>query len=150
MYRVQCTPSFPFQRIPLTSVADPYADPTYHFDADPDLDPDFYLMRMRIRMRIRILASNKRLKPWKKCSNRLLIHTFLACHLQIDADPDPTYHFDADPDPDFYFMGMRIRIWIRVLKTMDPDPQHCPPYFPPPNVGKLINHSPILIVLVSS
>jgi hypothetical protein len=21
----------------------------------------------------------------------------LACHLQIDADPDPAYHFDADP-----------------------------------------------------
>jgi hypothetical protein len=28
----------------------------------------------------------------------------MACHLQIDADPDsvldPAYHFDADPDPD--------------------------------------------------
>jgi hypothetical protein len=24
----------------------------------------------------------------------------LACHLQIDADPDPTYHFDADGDAD--------------------------------------------------
>ncbi len=31
----------------------------------------------------------------------------LACHLQIDADPDPgsdpAYHFDADPDPDFLY-----------------------------------------------
>jgi hypothetical protein len=31
----------------------------------------------------------------------------LACHLQIDADPepfpDPAYHFDADPDPYFLF-----------------------------------------------
>ncbi len=28
-----------------------------------------------------------------------------ACHLQIDADPDPdpAYHFDADPDPTFQF-----------------------------------------------
>ncbi len=24
----------------------------------------------------------------------------MACHLQIDADPDPAYHFDADTDPD--------------------------------------------------
>jgi hypothetical protein len=46
----------------------------------------------------------------------------LACHLQIDADPDPVldsaYNCDADPDadpnpdadPDFYLMRMRIRI----------------------------------------
>jgi hypothetical protein len=27
-------------------------------------------------------------------------HCILACHLQIDADPDPAYHFDADADPD--------------------------------------------------
>jgi hypothetical protein len=28
----------------------------------------------------------------------------LACHLQIDADldPSPAYHFDAYPDPDFF------------------------------------------------
>jgi hypothetical protein len=24
----------------------------------------------------------------------------LACHLQIDADPDQAHHFDADPDAD--------------------------------------------------
>ncbi len=36
----------------------------------------------------------------KKCSKRLIFHTFLACHLQIYADPDPAYHFDADADPD--------------------------------------------------
>jgi hypothetical protein len=29
----------------------------------------------------------------------------MACHLQIDADPDPAYHFDSDP-----FNLMRIRI----------------------------------------
>ncbi len=33
----------------------------------------------------------------------------LACHLQIDAVPDPSYDFDldpdADPDPDFYLMA---------------------------------------------
>ncbi len=33
----------------------------------------------------------------------------LACHLQFDADPDPTNHFDVDPDPNFQF---------------DADPQH--------------------------
>ena len=55
----------------------------------------------------------------KKCSNRLIFHTFLACHLKLDADLDPAYyfdrdpdyHFDADPDPTFQF-------------DEDPDPQH--------------------------
>jgi hypothetical protein len=32
----------------------------------------------------------------------------LACHLQIDADPDPAYHFDVDPD--FYLIRMRIQV----------------------------------------
>jgi hypothetical protein len=27
----------------------------------------------------------------------------LACHLQIDADQDPSYPFDADPYPAYYF-----------------------------------------------
>jgi hypothetical protein len=27
----------------------------------------------------------------------------LACHLQIDLDPDPAYHFDADPDSAYHF-----------------------------------------------
>jgi hypothetical protein len=46
----------------------------------------------------------------------------MACHLQIDADPDSAYHFDADPDPAYHldaipvpdttvpFNLMRIRI----------------------------------------
>jgi hypothetical protein len=59
------------------SVVDPH-----HIDADPD--SDFYLMRMRIllltlmliRILIQILASKKRLEPLKKCSNRLIVHTF--------------------------------------------------------------------------
>ncbi len=34
----------------------------------------------------------------------------LACHLQIDADPDPAYHFDADP-------SFQVKA--------DPDPQQC-------------------------
>jgi hypothetical protein len=29
---------------------DTVLDPAYHFDADQDADPDFYLMRMRIRI----------------------------------------------------------------------------------------------------
>jgi hypothetical protein len=37
--------------------ADPVPGPAYHFDADPDANPDFYLMSMRIQvnkmMRIR-------------------------------------------------------------------------------------------------
>jgi hypothetical protein len=49
----------------------------------------------------------------------------MACHPQIDADPDPVldpaYHFDVDPD--FYFMRIRMRIevtkmmWIRIHIT---------------------------------
>jgi hypothetical protein len=55
----------------------------------------------------------------------------LACHLQINADPDPVpdpaYHLDADPDFDL----MRIQI-TKIMRThadpdqdADPDPQHC-------------------------
>jgi hypothetical protein len=58
-------------------------------------------------MRIRILASKNLEKVLKQASNPYL----LACHLQIDADPDPAYHVDADPDPTF---------------QLDADPQHCP------------------------
>jgi hypothetical protein len=36
----------------------------------------------------------------------------LACHLQIDADPDPVpdpaFHFDADPDVDPFYYLMRV------------------------------------------
>jgi hypothetical protein len=34
------------------------------------------------------------------------IRVILACHLQIDAypNPDPAYHVDADPDPDPTFL----------------------------------------------
>jgi hypothetical protein len=45
----------------------------------------------------------------------------VACHQQIDADPDqvpyPAYHFDVDPDadsdPDFYLA--RIQMGIRIF-----------------------------------
>ncbi len=39
----------------------------------------------------------------------------MACHLQIDADPDPdpAYYFDADPEPDSNFQF-----------NADPDLQH--------------------------
>jgi hypothetical protein len=46
------------------------------------------------------------------------IPNILACHLQLDADPDPAYHFDADADPDPTFNLMRIH------EESDPDPQH--------------------------
>jgi hypothetical protein len=48
----------------------------------------------------------------------------LACHLQIDADPDPAHHFDAGPDPDFYLMRIRIRVPKTMQIHADPDPQH--------------------------
>jgi hypothetical protein len=47
----------------------------------------------------------------------------LACHLQIDPDPDPAYHVDADPDadpdPTFQFV-------VGADPDVDPYPQHCP------------------------
>ncbi len=42
----------------------------------------------------------------------------LACHLQIDEDPDPACHVDADPDPTFQF-------------DLDPDTQHRLHFFLP-------------------
>jgi hypothetical protein len=92
-----------------------------HFDASPDPDSDFYLMRNRIRL---ITLMRNRMDPdtcfqikaqiLEKVLRKAHIPYILACHLQIDADPDPAYHFDAKTDPDFYLM----RIRIRVPKTM--------------------------------
>jgi hypothetical protein len=60
-----------------------------------------------MRIRIRILTV--------KLSLKTLAHILYiwACHLQIDADPDPAFHFDADPDPQpaYHF-------------DADPDPVH--------------------------
>jgi hypothetical protein len=61
-------------------------------------------MRMRIRilpftlMRfwIRILASKQRLKALETGLKQALFSHIWACHLQIDADPNPAYHFEAD------------------------------------------------------
>ncbi len=41
----------------------------------------------------------------EKVLNYSHILYILACHLQIDAGPDPAYHFDTDPDPDFIGCG---------------------------------------------
>jgi hypothetical protein len=57
-------------------------DPTFHFDADPGPDPSFQLKAQTL-----------------KSANFPYI---LACHLQINADPDPAYHFDAYPDPAYH------------------------------------------------
>ncbi len=40
--------SFPHILACLLQTDDPVLNPAYHFDADPDADPDFYLMRIRI------------------------------------------------------------------------------------------------------
>jgi hypothetical protein len=66
--------------------ADP--DPSFHSDADPD--PSFQIKKDQ--------NLEKLLKYY-----RLKIQHILACHLQIDADPDPAYHFNADPDPAYHF-----------------------------------------------
>jgi hypothetical protein len=59
----------------------------------------------------------------------------LACHLQIDADPDSAYHFDADLDPAYHL-------------DADPDPheiekvgQHC--FYFLPSISLLILSMPV-------
>ncbi len=98
------------------------ADPTFHPDADPDSDPSFQIKTQTLE------------KELKKSH----IPYILACHLQIDADPDPAYHFDADPDaasdqdadqdaasdrdadqdadpyPDFYLMRIQFAKMMRI------------------------------------
>jgi hypothetical protein len=54
--------------------ADPDPYPTFHPDADPDPYSTFHPVWIRIR--VQILASKEGLKPLKKCSNRLIFHTF--------------------------------------------------------------------------
>jgi hypothetical protein len=89
----------------LDSVADPHhvgADPDHacYFDADPGPDLTFHSDEDPVP------SFQIKLKTIKKCLNRLKAHNpyVLACHLQIDPDPDtdsnPAYHFDADPDTD--------------------------------------------------
>jgi hypothetical protein len=71
--------------------ADP--DPTFHPDVDPDPD-------------LEILASKEKLKLLKKCSNRLIFHTFwlLICKLWVFVEPDPAVLNQ------FGFLQIRIRI----------------------------------------
>ncbi len=103
-------------------------------DPDPDLDPACYsdadsVTLMWVRIRIWILPfpfdadpdldSSFQIKAYnlEKVLKMAHIPYILACHLQIDADPDsvPAYHFDAnaDPNPDPTFQY-----------DADPDPQH--------------------------
>ncbi len=64
------------------------------------------LMQIRIllvtfkRIQIRILVSKIKAENLEKVLKKAHIPYFLACHLQIYANPDPAYHFDADADPD--------------------------------------------------
>jgi hypothetical protein len=89
--------------------ADP--DPVCHFDANPDLDPTFYLDAgpdLDPDPSFQIKAQNL-----KKSSNMLILH-ILACHLQIDADPDPY------PSYRITLMWLRIHLFtvMRMLMRM--------------------------------
>jgi hypothetical protein len=64
-------------------------DPACHFDADPGTEPSF-----QIKARSRIL---EKVLKWSH------IPYILACHLHIDADPDPAENIDVDENPDYYF-----------------------------------------------
>ncbi len=71
-------------------------------------------------MRIRI--QTLKVQTLEKVLKLAHIPYTLACHLQIDAEPDPVpdpaFHFDADPDgdPDRNFYLMRIQMRIKVPK----------------------------------
>jgi hypothetical protein len=69
--------------------ADP--DPSFHFDtdSDPNPNPSFQIKEQNL----------------EKVLKQAQIPYILACHLHIDADPDPPYQFDADPDPVYHFEG---------------------------------------------
>ncbi len=71
--------------------ADADSDLTFHIDEDPDPVPDPSL-QIKAQYLEKVLTQ----------ANILYIQ---ACHLQIDADPDPAYHIgaDANPDPTFQF-----------------------------------------------
>ncbi len=62
-----------------TIYCDANPNSTYHPDAAPDADSDFYLTRIRTFI-------------WCGCGSGLLF--------DADADPYSTFHLDADPDPD--------------------------------------------------
>jgi hypothetical protein len=70
----------------------------------------------------------------------------LACHQQINAepDPDPAYHFDADADPDLTLFNLRR---IRIRDTFEkqccgsgmfipPDPDFYPSRIPDPKTAR--------------
>jgi hypothetical protein len=92
-------------------VADPDPGPACLFDADQDLgfyfganpDPSFQIKAQNL----------------EKVLKETHFPYIMACHLQIDPDPDPVNHFNpdpafhvnTDPDPTFQF-------------SADPDPQN--------------------------
>jgi hypothetical protein len=84
---------------------------TFHPAVDPDPDPSF----------------KKRLKPLKKCENRLIFHTFWRdiCKLMLIRIRFRIQLF-IDANPDFYLMRMWIQVTKMLLIIADPDPQHCP------------------------
>jgi hypothetical protein len=76
-----------YLRVRSSSNVDPHhvdedTDSTYHDYADPDSDLYLVWIRIRIRLftlmriRIQILTSKEKHRPLKKCSNRLIFHTF--------------------------------------------------------------------------
>jgi hypothetical protein len=85
-------------------------DPNFHFDEDPDTDPGF----------------QKKAQNLKEALKQVHIPYILACHLQIDAYPDP--------DPVITLMRIRIQLItlmrIRILSFnlmrihVEPDTQH--------------------------
>ncbi len=64
------------------------------------MDPRIRILLVTL-MGIRIRLPNKKAQNLEKVLKEACIPYILACHLQIDPDPDPAHHFDADADPTF-------------------------------------------------
>jgi hypothetical protein len=87
-------------------------DPNFHSYADPDTDPSFQIMAQNLEKMLKY--------------PRLIFTYILACHRQIDEDPDPdtAHHFEADADADpAYHFDADAKTTFQF--DADPDTQHC-------------------------
>jgi hypothetical protein len=85
---------------------DPDADPTFLFEAVPypGLGPSFQIKAQNLESAHfpYILACHLQIDAYPDPAYHMDADSDPACHVDADADMDPTFHFDAvlDPDPD--------------------------------------------------
>ncbi len=125
-------PACHFDVDPNPCIFDADPDPACHFDADLDsifhFDPESHP------------EPSFQLKPQnlEKVLKSARIPYILACHLQIDADPNPANHFDLepvpaylvdpDPDPTFQFDADPSGFGSTKLLHIQKTPMLTPPF----------------------